>query len=348
MAYSTINKSTDYFNTKLWSGNGSTNAISGIGFQPDWVWNKALSGGNVNDHRLIDAVRGATKNIYSNATTAEETDANGLTAFNTDGFTMGNSNGMNNSSTEYVSWTWRAGGSGGANTDGTINSTVSANTTSGFSICKFVGNATQGASVGHGLGVAPNVIFTKNLTQGNEGWMVYHSSLGNTKKLSLNEATGSASSNTYWYNTSPDTTKFTLGSNWGMNGNSHNMIAYCFANKTGYQKAGKYIGNGNVNGEFIYTGFAPKYVLLKKDGGDGWWIVDDKQANPLPNPNTQMIVANTSNGNNNSVSPFIDIYSSGFKLRSTWSGVNASGSDYVYLAIGQSLVGSNNIPCVAR
>ena len=344
MAYSTINKSTDYFNTKLYTGNGGTNAVTGVGFQPDWSWIKNRSGSD--NHALYDAVRGVNKILSSNNTNAEATQSDGLTAFGTDGFTVGASGSVNTNGNNFVSWHWKAGGSSSANTDGTINSTVSVNTTAGFSIVTWAGTNAQ-ATIGHGLGVAPSLIIVKNRTS-TVNWLAYFKPLGANKYLEFNLTNGSGTSNTEWGNTEPTSTVFTVGNTGSTNTSGANYVAYCFAEKTGFSKVGNYIGNNNADGPFVYTGFAVKFVLLKKDGGDGWWLVDDKQANPYPNPNAQMIVSNTGAGDNTSVSPFIDIYSNGFKLKSNWAGVNGNGSDYVYYAVGQSLVGSNNIPNNAR
>ena len=345
MAYTAINKSTDYFNNKTWTGTGSSNALTGLGHQTDFAWIKQRSG--TTDHHLYDVLRGVTKALASNATDTETTKSTGLTAFGSDGFTLGADGGVNGSSNTYVGWSWKAGGTGSANTNGSINSTVSVNTTAGFSIVKFVGNSTSGATVGHGLGVAPKLVIIKSRDTA-YSWRSYHASLGATKYIELDASSASATASNFMNNTAPTNSVFYLGNGDTPNKNGDNYIAYCFAEKVGYSKIGKYIGNGNANGTFVYTGFAPKFVLLKRDGADGWWLVDDKQANPYPNPNVRMLVANTTGADNTSVSPFIDIYSNGFKLRSTWAGVNDNGANYIYYAIGQSLVGSNNVPCTAR
>ena len=182
MAYTTINKSTDYFNTKLYTGNSSTQALTGVGFQPDWVWLKDRSA--TSSHRLYDALRGVTKRIQSNTTAAEATEADGLTAFGTDGFTLGSNAATNNNGTTYVSWNWKANGTGSANTDGTINSTVSANTTAGFSIVSYTGNNSNAQTIGHGLGVAPKMYMIKR-RDSTSAWGVYHASLGENKYLQL-------------------------------------------------------------------------------------------------------------------------------------------------------------------
>jgi hypothetical protein len=343
MAYTTINKSSDYFNTKLFNGTGSTLNVTGIGFQPDMVWNKARSGGNVNDHRLIDAVRGATKNIYPNSTFYEETDANGLTSFDSDGFTLGNSNGMNNSSTAYASWNWKANGAGSSNTDGSIATTVSVNTTAGFSIGTCAGLATNNDTLGHGLGVVPKMIIVKN-TQATGNWFVYHASLGNTNRLYLNATDGSTTS-TIWNNTTPTSSVFTMKGGDFATGES--LVFYAFAEKTGYSKFGSYTGNGSSSSPtFIYTGFKPKFVIVKNTSqADSWFIHDDKRDGY--NDDNEYLFADLTNAEGTNVNR-IRFLSNGFSVPTTDKSHNVSGNNYIYMAFGQSLVGSNNIPCTAR
>ena len=347
MAYTTINKSGEHFNTKLFNGTGSTLNVTGIGFKPDLVWNKARSGANVNDHRLIDAVRGATKNIYSNSNYYEETDANGLTSFDSDGFTLGNSNGMNNGSTAYASWNWKANGAGVANTDGSINSTVSANTTSGFSIVKYTGTGSN-ATVGHGLGVAPSMIIFKRLVGSGWNWTVYHKSLGNNYFVSLNlgNAQSNTSSSTYFQDTTPTSSVFSIGDSGHLNGDD--IIAYCFADVQGYSKFGSYTGNGNADGTFVYTGFKPAFVMIKRtDTGDNWLIKDIKR-DPI-NQMEKRIFPNLSNAEDTGSGGNYDFLSNGFKLRESDAIGNASGGTYIYMAFAEApLVGSNNTPCTAR
>ena len=348
MAYTTINKHTDYFNTKLYTGNGSVRTETGVGFQPDLTWIKDRTGTNA--HVWTDAVRGANYQVYSNLTNAQTNASGYLTAFASDGFTLGTDGAINQNSSNYVAWNWKAGGSGSANTSGSTNSTVSVNTTAGFSIVSYTGTGSN-ATIGHGLGVAPKMIIIKNRSQSN-GWIVGHEKLDATnpwhKYMELNSTNAAQDLNTIWNDTAPTSTLFTVGTEAAVNNNGNNFIAYCFAEKTGYSRIGKWRGNGNADGTFVYTGFAPKFLLLKKNGADGWWLLDDKMANPYPNSNVRMLVANTNGADNSSVSPFIDIYSNGFKLKSNWDGVNADGSDYIYMAIGQTIVGTNNIATVAR
>ena len=259
MAYITFQPS-DYFNTKLFTGNGSTNAITGVGFQPDWVWIKDRA--STEHHNFFDAVRGATKRIYSSSTAAQDTAATTLTAFNTDGFTLGSSAAVNASGNNTVSWNWKANGSGSSNTDGSINSTVSANTTSGFSIVKY-GDSTGTQTVGHGLGSDVKVLIIKNLTSTNN-WHVWHAGIP-TSAIHLNESGAKTDSwfATYQNSTAPTSSVFTVKSGGGDDtlGSSKDYIAYCFAEKTGFSKFGSYTGNGNADGSYIYTGFKPAFFL---------------------------------------------------------------------------------------
>ena len=344
MAYTTINKSTEHFNTKLYTGNSSTNAITGVGFQPDWVWMKNRGAGD--SHYLFDAVRGVTKSLYSNNNSAEDTRTNGLTAFGTDGFTLGNEGDINGNGNNYASWNWKANGAGSANTDGSINSTVSANTTSGFSIVSYTGSGAN-ATVGHGLGSVPKMIIVKQYSSngGTQNWYVYHASLGNNKDLLLNLTNDASNTVTTWNNTTPTSSVFYLGSGDGVNNNTVSYIAYCFAEKKGFSKFGSYTGNGNADGPFVYTGFKPAFLMVKRtDTADTWIMYDNKRIGY--NPNNYFLQAN-SNAAESSSDRF-DLLSNGFKPRYDWTPINASGGTYIFMAFGQSIVGSNNIPATAR
>ena len=351
MAYTTINKSTDYFNTKLYTGNGGTQSITGVGFQPDFTWIKGRSGtyGAV-DHMLFDAVRGATKEIRSNTTSAEDANATTLTSFNSDGFSLSTKTNVNGSSTEYASWNWKANGAGSANTTGSINSTVSVNTTSGFSIVKFTGTGAN-ATVGHGLGSAPKFIFGKNASVGTSAWAVYSSVLGATKYLNINTNSGEGTFSGYWNNTNPTSSLISIGSHGDVNGVGDNIIYYCFAEKKGYSKFGSYTGNQNADGTFIYTGFKPAFVIRKKINGNGNWIMQDsKRPSSQPfNEKRGEISGNTTSAETSSQYYIIDFLSNGFKNRTADSEVNGNGGEYIYMAFAEApLVGSNNVPCTAR
>ena len=350
MAYTTINKSTDYFNTVLYTGNGSYgHGITGVGFQPDWVWIKSRSGThNAGVHELYDAVRGTDKMISTNSANVEATGVNRLHSFDSDGFTVDDHNQINGSSTNYASWNWKANGAGSANTDGSINSTVSVNTTAGFSIVKYTGTGAN-ATVGHGLGAVPKVVITKNRSSANN-WAMYHASPGNTRSLPFDLNTYPPTSSAYWNNTTPTSSVFSVSTGNDVNKSGDDMIAYCFAEKPGYSKFGKYVGNGNANGTFVYTGFKPAFVILRRyDYNDNfnWIMLDSKR--PGYNVISQQLKPNLSDAEDSSSSyAFADFLSNGFKLRNNASDKNASGGSFAYLAFGQSLVGSNNVPCTAR
>ena len=280
MSYTTINKSTEHFNTKLYTGNGSARSITGVGFQPDWVWVKDRS--DAQNHGLRDAVRGATKRLVSNDTAAENTQTQGLSSFDSDGFSLGTGVDVNANSANYVSWNWKANGAGSANTDGSINSTVSANTTAGFSIVSYTGTGSN-ASVGHGLGVAPSMIIVKSRSS-TDWWICYHKTQGATKYIALNFSNAVATNSGIWNDTEPTSSVFSIGTNGGTNGNGNNYIAYCFAEKTGYSRFGSYVGNGNADGAFIHTGFKPKFVFLKNTtNGNRGVIYDNKRLGYNPN-----------------------------------------------------------------
>ena len=343
-----INKPSDYFNTVTWSGdNTSPRTITGVGFQPDWVWLKNRTGGT-RDHYLSDVVRGANKSLNSNTTDAEVTgESNGYTsAFASDGFTLvngGNSVGeVNDSTRTYVAWNWKAGGTASSNTDGSITSSVSANTTSGFSIVSYTGTGAN-ATVGHGLGVAPKMIIIKGRSSSFD-WTVGNDNLGWNKYLMLHSTNAEATDTTVFNNTAPTSSVFSLGTNVQQNASSATYIAYCFAEKKGFSKFGSFNGNASADGTFVYTGFKPAFVITKLSSGIGSWFLHDNKRNGY-------------NGGNNYVYPnasdaelttqLLDITSNGFKMRFA-GGANSSGTS-IYMAFAENpLVGTNNIPATAR
>ena len=349
MAFTTINKSTDYMNTKLYTGNGSTNtAQTGVGFQPDWTWIKERS--STSSHIITDAVRGANKSLSSNLSSGQATETQSLMSFDSDGFTVGSGGGVNENSQTYVAWNWKANGQGSSNTAGTINTTyTSVNTTSGFSIIQYTGNGSSGATIGHGLGVAPKLVIVKLTSGSGYDWGVYHASLGNTKNLRLNLTDAEATSTAFWNDTTPSSSLVTLGNNATVNGSGSTYIAYCFAGKQGFSKFGSYIGNGNDNGPFVYTGFKPAFLLLKmSSGSQGWFLVDNKRANPF-NVIDASLHPNANAAEDTSSDFFVDFTSNGFKLRDSDAQLNGSGSTYIFMAFAAApLVGTNNIPANAR
>ena len=348
MAYTTINKSSDYFNTKLYTGNSTDNhTISGVGFQPDFTWIKDRGRSGFN-HRLQDSVRGATKSLFSNLTNAEQTNADAVKSFNSDGFVLGNDagNGSFNGNSPFVSWNWKAGGSASSNSNGSITSSVSASTDAGFSIVSYTGNSTSGATVGHGLGVAPRVVLIKK-TSGADAWTMLHvdSSGGLNTYLALNSSSG-AISDPVFNNTAPTSTVFTLDSDGQVNDNGSSLIAYCFADVTGFSKHGSYVGNGSSNGPFIYTGFKPAFVMTKKTSGTSSWDMHDTKRDTF-NVATKHLLAEDGGSEGSTV--VLDILSNGFKFRTSNGDRNAPGETYIYMAFAEApLVGSNNVPTTAR
>ena len=348
MAYTTINKSTEHFNTITWSGTGSGKSETGVGFQPDWVWTKGRTLGGYN-HYIVDAVRGSTKVVYSNLTEAEDTDSNGISAFGSDGYTFGTSNGYNNGSNTYVAWNWKAGGGqGSSNTAGSINTTyTSVNTTAGFSISTYTGNGSNNATIGHGLGAVPKMMIFKILSSADD-WTVYHAFLGATKKLNLND-TGAASTVPQIFNdTEPTSSLITFGTHSRTNSSGGNYVCYAFAEKTGYSKFGSYTGGGSDgDGVFIYTGFKPAFVIIKKTSATGNWILlDSKRSN---NVNQSKLFPDTNDAENTDTGNGVDLLSNGFKCRRNNGETNESGASYIYMAFAEApLVGSNNVPCTAR
>ena len=344
MAYSPITKASDFFNTKLWTGTGAENAITGVGFQPDWVWIKNRAAAE--NHKLYDAVRGATKNIYSNLSNAEGTDAQSLKSFDSDGFTLGTEGALNANGQNIVGWNWKANGSGSANTDGSINSTVSVNTTSGFSIVTYTGNDTN-STVGHGLGKVPKIIMVKQLN-GTNDWRVYTSMTGNTSQMSLNTNAAPDSGNTtMWNSTTPTANLFYLGTHGSVNGGSDTYIAYCFAEIQGYSAFGKYRGNAvATDGTFVNCGFRPSMVIQKRlDGSENWYIFDEKRDGF--NQDNEYLFPNLTQAESSGINR-VNLLSNGFKLMTTDGGNNANGGPYLYMAFGQTLVGSNDVPVNAR
>lgn len=345
MAYTTINKSGAHFNTKLYTGNGSTQTISGVGFQPDFTWAKVRS--EAGSHRLADAVRGNTKYLYSNGADAEATDSTTITSWNSDGFALGNGS-INESSRTYASWNWKAGGSASSNTNGSITSSVSVNTTSGFSIVSYTGTGSQ-ATVGHGLGAKPDMILIKNRSNGQQ-WCSYWSPLGATKFMRFATTNAVATASNRFANTEPTTSVFTVSTDGEVNENGTNLIAYCFTNIQGYSKVGSYTGNGNADGAFVYTGFKPAWVMVKKYSATENWQMTDSVRDNNVSPNFARLMANTSDAEaTNTTWAKIEKFSNGFKLGGTDGVSNGSGTSYIYMAFAEApLVGNNNVPCTAR
>jgi len=350
-----INKPNEYFNTKLYTGDDTNNREISLGLTPDLTWIKARN--VAYGHILFDRIRGLGFSLNSNNTNADRNVGSEFGWSNsgctTDSFTVdrGSNESLNESGRPMVAWNWKANGTGSANTDGSISSTVSASTTSGFSIVTYDGTGSAGATVGHGLGVAPSMILAKKMDGAASNWAVYHKSLGATKYLILNSTTASVTSNTRWNNVEPTSSVFTVGSSGDVNNNGETVVAYCFAEKQGYSKFGSYTGNGSTDGPFIYTGFKPAWVMCKVTSATDSWVVYDNKRDTF-NVTEQILRPNTSGAEGTESGAKMDLLSNGFKLRGSGGGLgqtNSSGASYIYMAFAENpLVGTNNIPATAR
>lgn len=346
MAYTTIKKPSDYFNTKLYTGNSGTQSITGVNFQPDFLWIKrrTLAG----DHNLVDVIRTSDKTLISNSNGAEYSNST-ITSFDSDGFSLSGSDGaLNASSNDYASWNWLGSNTTASNTDGSITSTVSANTTSGFSIVSYTGTGAN-ATVGHSLGSVPKMIILKERNPATtRNWRVYHQSVGNDKVLYLDLTNAQTTDTTAFNSTTPTSSVFSLGTSLGTNSSGKNYIAYCFAEKKGYSKFGSYTGNNSNDGTFVYTGFKPAWVMVKRTDSTlvaNWSMFDNKRSSY--NIERSQLEANTSDAQQTDASADIDLLSNGFKLRSTADENNDGGGNYIYMCFAEEpLVGDN--PATAR
>ncbi len=344
MAYTTINKSTDYFNTKLYTGNNSAgHAITGVGFQPDWTWIKSTDG--TYNHHTFDAIRGVTKSITTNENAAETT-ISGLTAFGTDGFTLG-SNAQCNSGGPFVSWNWKAGTTAIPSGSTTDPLGVSINTTSGFGIYKITSPASGSYVLKHGLGKKPKMVIVKDL-EASQKWMVWSDTFSNATNdyIKLNSTDAKATYSTCWGTMNSTDCTISVGGTLDAN-NDH--VVYIFTDTTGYSKFGSYTGNGNADGTFVYTGFKPAWIMYKNSGYTGAWIMYDNKRDPHNLIDTRLeaqgdFVESTSS------SKSLDFLSNGFKMRGVDNAQsNWDGNTYIYMAFAEApLVGTNNIPCTAR
>ncbi len=348
MAYTTINKSTDHFNTKLFTGTGSSNALTGIGFQPDWVWIKDRQ--DSHSHNLFTSLIGATKRMNCDTNGAETTNAESLKSFDSDGFTLGTQTNVNQSGHTNVAWNWKASGASGSGTtagSGTSKAySYIVNTTAGFSITKFVGNGTSGHKIPHSLGATPKIFMVKNRSTSSTDWQFYSPVNDPTDALALNQSDGTGDSESYWSDEAPDATYIVVGGGNAVNKDGDDLVCYAWKEVTGYSKFGSYTGNGNADGSFIYTGFKPAFVMVKQTNasGEDWFICDNRREGY--NAENNRLLPNLTSAESTD-SP-IDLLSNGFKARLSGANVNGSGGSYIFVAFGQSIVGSNNVPCTAR
>ena len=312
-----------------------SNAVNTVSFAPDFVWIKDRT--TAYSHILFDTIRGAGNYLISNGTLVETTDTNYMSAFTSTGFSVGTSAVSNGNTENYIGWQWKAGGTAVSNTAGTITSSVSANTTAGFSVVTYTGNGTTGSTVGHGLGVAPKFLIVKNRSA-TSSWPVYHGSFASGSNYIWLEGTSAVLSNsTVWNSTVPGTTTFTVGTDVVVNVNGNNYVAYCWAPVAGYSAFGSYTGNGSADGPFIYTGFRPRYILLKNtsvgSAGYDWEVVDTSRS--AYNLVTAELAANLSSAESSSWNS-LDILSNGFKIRDPGAAQNGSGNTMIYAAFAEN------------
>jgi len=360
MAYTDIDDPSAYFHTQLYTGNATarsiTNDANAGDFKPDWVWIKVRN--NANNHRLFDSSRGGNNDLVSNSNSTESGASGRLTTFNTNGFSLGTNAETNSNTHNIVSWQWKAnGGTTASNTDGSITTTVQANTDAGFSIVTFTGNATNGATIGHGLGGTPEWVYIKNRDTAVDWAMGHKSFMGANAENLRSSGTGTPAdagdaAGSHWSRTAPSSTVITLGS--GGDGNfstdtnrAEAHIAYCFRSIQGYSKIGSYIGNGNANGPFVYTGFKPAWVMVKRTSGTGSWVIHDSTRAGFSNPTDEYVYAQATNVEATDIPH--DFLSNGFKMRATYDDSNGSGSTYIYMAFADSpFVSSTGVPTTAR
>ena len=340
-----IDKPTDYFNSVLWTGNGSARSITGVGFAPDLVWSK---GRQATSRGLFhDTIRGATKYIDSTRNIAETTNAQGLTAFGSDGFSLGTTGEVNYNGDTFVAWNWKAGGTASSNTDGSITSNVSANTTSGFSIGTYTGNGTAGATIGHGLASDKVTIIVKR-TDTTSNWGVKHYKIPATQWLQLDQTDGANTSSIVWNNTEPTSSVFSVGSYIGTNASGGTYVFYAFAEKQGFSKFGKYTSINSHDSTFVYLGFKPSMIIFKNTSYSSDWHILDRTRYTFNGSSEAVLEPNTSDGENYSAFGEVDFLSNGFKIRNN-NGVSSGGYDHIYMAFAeQPLVTSTGVPATAR
>ena len=355
MAYTTIDDPSTYFHTQLYTGDGSTNnAITNDAnagdFKPDWLWIKSRSYSDL--HMVFDSSRGRDKRIFPNLTNAEGDSSpdNFLKSFDTDGFTTGNDAGMNTSSGTLVAWQWKAnGGTTASNTDGSITSTVQANTTAGFSIVTYTGTGSAGATVGHGLGAVADCLIVKSLDSATN-WQFISKPLDSDKFLELNATDGQLSQGTYnmFNSTKPTSTIFTLGNHANTNkSGGESYVAYCFAEKKGYSKFGSYTGNGNADGPMVFCGFKPAWVMIKHTGASEVWRIFDS-ARDTHNAMEKDLFPNLNNAEGSGTAR-LDFLSNGFKIRDSGNALNDSGGNLIFMCFASSpFVSSKGVPTTAR
>jgi hypothetical protein len=334
----TIVRGNQYMDATIYPGTGTSISVMNSGsFQPDAVWVKSRSA--VTNHVLCDSVRGAGRYLGPNNTEAEYYDPTSfVTAFNSNGFTVSSTGGVNSSGQNFVAWQWKAGGTAVSNTSGSITSQVSANTTSGFSIVTYTGTGAN-ATIGHGLGVAPKMIIVKR-RNAVDIWPVYHESIGNTQYLRL-QGTNAAATFNEWQNTSPTSSVFYISTDTTVNTNTGTYVAYCFAQIAGFSAFGSYTGNGSTSGPFVYTGFQPKLIVIKQTSSSGTsWVMFDSARNPYNSSSELALWADLTDAE--AAYNTFNIYSNGFQVNFTSATGNSSGATYIYMAFATNPFRNSN------
>ena len=349
MAYTTIDDPSAHFQIALYTGTGSTQSITNDGnsdLKPDMVWVKKRDGAE--SHALSDSTRGTSATLFPNLTNVESSSSQGINSFNTDGFQVGTEGIVSDSGNTFVAYQWKAnGGTTSTNTDGSITSTVQANTDAGFSIVTYTGTGAN-ATIGHGLGAKPAVIITRSRTIVRD-WIVRHhrSSTVSYYAWDFNNTGSGLTSGVHWTTTEPTTSVFSVGTASNTNQSTNTFVAYCFAEVKGFSMFGTYRGNNSANGPFVYTGFKPAFLIVKKGGQD--WILYDAGREPTNEMYKYLKVSSDAAENSTSTSSEIDFLSNGFKLKEGNSHTNAAGSRYQYMAFAENpFVTSTGIPTTAR
>tara|TARA_R100000306_G_C4360637_1_gene135070 strand:+ start:278 stop:1339 length:1062 start_codon:yes stop_codon:yes gene_type:complete len=353
MAYTTVDKSTSYHNSILYTGTSSTwTAHTGVGFSPEIAWFKKRSG--TAWHNLMNTLQGVNRLQFPNSDESGETGADVLQSFDADGFTVGQNGSMGADSGTYTSWCWNAGTTTGIS-GGTITpSAYTINTTSGVGCYTYTGNATSGATIAHGLGAVPKFLIIKCVDTNGTDWVVWSGPLSVNQYLYMNSTANEATDTDFMNSVLPSSTLITLGDKSNVNGSSKDYVMYVFTEIQGFSKFGYYIGNGTDTysnrrvGPFIYTGFKPSFVMVKQTSGSGtygWYMFDNKRAGY--NPDNEDLLANTNAAEDDS-NNYLELESNGFKIRTSGGNMNTYNSKYIYMAFGQALVGSNGVVGTAR
>ena len=349
MAYTTVPKSTLHFTPKLWSGNSSSQAITGLEFAPNWVWGKNRSG--TQPHQLLDTTRGANNILSSNTSTGNVVDSQILNSFNSDGFTLGSQDQLNDTGQTYVGWNWKAGTTSGIATDATTTITPSSysfNQTAGFSIIRYSGNGVDGAYLPHGLGASPKVMIVKRLNDNGEDWYMYNTALGNQKYMKLNSAAAISGTDGMWGSYTPDSVNMKMSNDAQIGASGGTFIMYCFAEKTGYSKFGSYIGQGGNGEPFIYTGFKPAFIITRNVTSAVNWGMFDNKRNEF-NVVQNVLLPDNSAAETTGTAKHFDFLSNGFKVKNDSLQYNGTNETHVYLAFAEEpLVSTNGNAATAR